>query len=147
MTILRKICLAILIGYLLLLAYWMIFGFGRSAGPVYMYNLKPFSTIAHFTHFDRFNTRTWVINLIGNIGVFIPLGLLLPMAFRIKYAKSMVIFLAGLFILEISQLISKRGSFDIDDFILNTIGFTVGYWIFKLLSMMWGSSERGNNIQ
>jgi glycopeptide antibiotics resistance protein len=129
----RKIFLTILIGYLLLLAYWMIFGFGRGVGSVYMYNLKPFSTIEHFIDFDKFNTRTWVINLIGNIGVFIPFGVLIPMTFKMKYTKSLVIFLVGIFILEFSQLISRRGSFDVDDFILNTIGFTFGYGLYKLL--------------
>lgn len=58
-----------------------------------------------------------------------------------KYAKSLVIFLAGLFILEFSQLISRRGSFDVDDFILNTIGFTFGYVIYKLLRILWAKKE------
>lgn len=58
-----------------------------------------------------------------------------------KYAKSLVIFLAGLFILEFSQLISRRGSFDVDDFILNTIGFTFGYEIYKLLRILWAKKE------
>lgn len=139
MMTIRKLSFAILIGYLLLLAYWMLFGFDRNVGSVYMYNLKPFSTIEHFFDFDKFNTRTWVINLIGNIGVFIPFGLLIPMTFRMKYTKSLVIFLAGLFILEFSQLISRRGSFDVDDFILNTIGFTFGYAIYKLLRILWAN--------
>lgn len=60
-----------------------------------------------------------------------------------KYAKSLVIFLAGLFILEFSQLISRRGSFDVDDFILNTIGFTFGYAIYKLLRILW--AKKGDN--
>ena len=129
MTILARLALA---GYTLLLAYWMLIGFGRTAGAEYMYNLQPFATISHFMDFGNFNTRTWAINLIGNIGVFVPFGLLIPTAVRTGFGKSLAIFLAGLTVLELSQLLSRRGSLDIDDFILNSVGFVIGYGLLML---------------
>lgn len=128
-TTLARLALA---GYTLLLAYWMLIGFGRTAGLEYMYNLRPFATISHFMDFDSFNTRTWVINLIGNIGVFIPFGLLIPVTLRSGLGKSLAFFLAGLTVLELSQLLSRRGSLDVDDFILNSVGFVIGFGLLML---------------
>ncbi|WP_260405694.1 VanZ family protein [Paenibacillus sp. 598K] len=119
----------LLVAYTLLLAYWMLLGFGRTAGTEYMYNLRPFATIVHFLDVDRFNTRTWAINLIGNIGVFVPFGLLIPTALRTGWGRSLVIFLTGVAVLEVAQLLTRRGSLDIDDFILNTVGYLLGYGV------------------
>lgn len=116
--------LILLIGYSLLLAYWMLWGFGRTTQPEYSYNLVPFLTIA--SYFPIRAMSSW-INIVGNIAVFIPFGVLIPLAFRIRMRKSMGFFLAGLCLLELTQLLSRRGSFDVDDLILNSVGFTLGY--------------------
>ncbi|KUO53634.1 MAG: antibiotic resistance protein VanZ [Desulfitibacter sp. BRH_c19] len=141
----RKTFFLVLIAYFMLLGYWMLFGFGRIAGSMYMYNLEPFSTIKHFLNFNKLNKNVWVINLIGNIGVFIPFGFLIPLALKLSYLKSLGVFLIGLTLLEVSQLITKRGSFDVDDFILNSFGFILGYVVFKLMTM-WVNSRRGGTI-
>jgi glycopeptide antibiotics resistance protein len=125
--------LFLLIGYALLLSYWMIFGFGRTTLPEYSYNLVPFSTIRHFLLGEHIALRERLINLMGNIIVFVPFGILLPFRFHGKFKKSLLLFLTGLFMLEALQLLFKRGSFDIDDFILNTAGFLFGYLVFKIL--------------
>lgn len=120
--------------YTLLLSYWMLLGFGRrTTYPNYMYNLKPFDTIRHFMQFEQFNTEIWVVNLLGNIGVFIPFGFLLPLIFEKKLRKSLLIFLLEISVLELLQLITRRGTFDVDDFILNTLGFFIGFGVFNLL--------------
>jgi glycopeptide antibiotics resistance protein len=36
-----------------------------------------------------------------------------------------------LFIIEVVQLVTRRGSFDIDDFILNMVGALIGFGIWK----------------
>lgn len=121
-----------LLFYTILLSYWMILGFGRRhTYSEYMYNLIPFKTINQFLQIDKFNTDVWVINIFGNIGVFLPFGILLPVIFGEKMMKSFTIFIVGLFILESLQLVTKRGSFDIDDFILNSLGFLIGYGLYK----------------
>ena len=137
----RKIVLFILLGYSLLLSYWMIFGFGRRTHSEYMYNLVPFSTINQFLHINNFNSYTWIINLVGNIGVFIPFGILIPLVFGGRYIKLLVIFLSGLLVLETLQLLTRRGSFDIDDFLLNTIGVTIGYSIY-MIARLWTYSRK-----
>lgn len=130
-TIIR-VTVFVLIGYTIFLTYLMIWGFDRRTHSDYMYNIQPFLTIRQFLQVDRFNTSTWVINLIGNIGVFIPFGIMIPIIAKGRLVRSKVVFLSGIFVLETLQLITRRGSFDIDDFILNSIGFLIGYGVYRM---------------
>ncbi|MBM7615749.1 VanZ family protein [Alkaliphilus hydrothermalis] len=128
----KRIALVILLAYTLLLGYWMLWGFGRAVQPQYMYNIVPFRTIKLFFHSRKSILKMSIINLIGNIGVFVPFGILIPLSFGGKIAKMLGIFLRGLLLLEILQLLTRRGSFDVDDLILNTVGAMVGYGLYKI---------------
>ncbi len=101
----------------------------------YSYNLVPFLEIKRFWqnrkligHFAVF------INLAGNVLAFVPFGFFLPMLG--SHARGL--FRMGLFSFEFSllvetiQLVSKVGSFDVDDLMLNTLGGILGYVIFSL---------------
>lgn len=128
-----------LIGYTMVLAYWMLLGFGRRfKHHDYMYNIIPFQTIKQFLQFERYNTDIWVINILGNIGVFMPFGILIPIVFGKKLFKSYMLFFVSLFTLELLQLITKRGSFDVDDLILNSVGFLIGYGIYRIGTVILG---------
>lgn len=120
----KMIALILIIGYTMLLTYWMIWGFGRTPQPAFSYNLVPFTTMASYFPIRSLSS---LINIVGNIAVFVPFGVLIPLAFQIRFRKMLAYFLTGLFVLEMTQLISRRGSLDVDDFILNSIGFTMGY--------------------
>ncbi len=128
----QKAGLFLLVSYTFLLIFWMFFGFGRYTYPEVRYNLIPFSTVGDFLNFSQFHTKTWVINLIGNIGVFVPFGILLPLVFQGPMARLYVKFISGVFVLETIQLFSRKGVFDVDDLILNSVGFVVGYGIYKV---------------
>lgn len=71
---------------------------------------------------------TWVRDmLIGNMLMFIPMGILLPLVFKKINKKN--IFIISILIplsIEILQPIVGR-SFDIDDIIMNFIGIIIGY--------------------
>jgi glycopeptide antibiotics resistance protein len=77
----------------------------------------------------------YVINLIGNFALFLPMGMALP--FLIKkldrfWKVTLVIF--GLIVLvELMQGVLRVGSIDIDDLIFNLCGGMLGYGIVKLL--------------
>lgn len=73
--------------------------------------------------------------MVGNVGVFVPFGVLLPLFLKEGrlLLKSLCLFLSGVFVLESLQLLTKRGSWDIDDFILNTLGFLLGYGLYLIL--------------
>jgi len=80
------------------------------------------------------NTSSWepfVINLLGNIVMFSPIGFLIPLLWRTFQAKRTIItaFLISLFI-ETVQLTLDRSS-DVDDLWLNTLGGFMGYGIYK----------------
>ncbi|MEK4526314.1 MULTISPECIES: VanZ family protein [Paenibacillus] len=102
----------------------------------YQYNLVPFETIRPLLmERERYNTDTWVKNLFGNIVLFIPLGIWIPWLFRrsrtfLTFTSTVVLLLLGV---EVTQLITRVGSFDVDDIILNTIGAWIGYAGFKLV--------------
>ena len=72
-------------------------------------------------------------NLFGNFLMFLPMGIYLPCL--IKKTKKVSIFLISmitlLFIIEVIQVITRRGSFDVDDFILNMLGAWIGFRIWK----------------
>lgn len=79
---------------------------------------------------NNFSPGAWR-NIILNILMFVPLGILLPLIFK-NCRKYWVTYLVGLFftlIIEVIQLISGRGIFDIDDIFNNTLGCIIGYGI------------------
>ncbi|MFD2442502.1 VanZ family protein [Bacillus sp. CGMCC 1.16607] len=99
-------------------------------------NLIPFhSTYEYMIGIDRFNLDIILHNTIGNILIFVPLGIFLPILLK-KYHKFSKIFLIGFvisFAVEVLQFSLQIGQFDIDDIILNTLGTIVGFSLFKFL--------------
>ena len=75
-----------------------------------------------------------VINLFGNVIMFIPLGLLLPSLFSKLQRLWKMLFAVTLIIIavEILQLFTLVGSCDVDDLFLNLIGAALGYGLYKL---------------
>ena len=100
------------------------------------YNLVPFRTVKmYIRHYKSFNLEIWLTNLLGNVVVFMPLGLLLPIISKRTRGFIKILFITMLSSLaaEATQLYLRVGSFDIDDIILNTLGGILGYLIYKLL--------------
>jgi glycopeptide antibiotics resistance protein len=104
----------------------------RSEG-VWNVNLIPLRTISsQLEHL----TEGWALkNLIGNIFPFVPVGFLIPLSYqglRRLYRTFFVIF-AVIALMETFQLLTGLGAFDIDDIILNLIGGTAGYFIYRIV--------------
>lgn len=79
---------------------------------------------------NNFSPGAWR-NIILNILMFVPLGILLPLIFK-NCRKYWITYLLGLFftlIIEVIQLISGRGIFEVDDIFNNTLGCIIGYGI------------------
>jgi len=68
-------------------------------------------------------------NIVGNIVVFVPFGFLLP--YVLLKGKNFLVMLSNAFIfvlgIEIFQLFSAFGAFDVDDILLNCFGAVLGY--------------------
>ncbi|UVI27987.1 VanZ family protein [Paenibacillus spongiae] len=117
-----------------LLLYWMFIGFGRSyvSDGGYRYNYVPFQTIKlYFHHASHFRLKMWFINIVGNVAVFIPLGIAIPYLLQYGFFRFMFRFILALFVVETLQMVLKRGSFDVDDIILNSTGAIIGYLIYR----------------
>lgn len=133
--------------YLVMLVYFMFFAevLGRSiTSESYNYNLIPFKEISRFIKYsDILGMRAVAANLLGNVIAFVPFGLFLPGMINNRFGYIGMFFLSldlSLFI-EISQLITKVGSFDVDDLILNTIGGVIGYCIYRLIRKFYKRNE------
>ena len=99
-------------------------------------NIVPFQTINTYVTaiFDgSMNINIPIQNLAGNLIMFLPMGINLPYYIKKvnKLGRFIVLMILMLFFIEITQLITKRGSFDIDDFILNMAGAGIGFCIWK----------------
>ena len=71
-------------------------------------------------------------NLFGNVIGFLPFGFILPVILE-RMRSGWLIILAGFGLsvtVEVIQLITKVGCFDVDDMILNTAGAALGYLLF-----------------
>lgn len=98
-------------------------------------NFIPFkNTIEYISGADRFNMDIIINNTLGNILIFLPLGIFLPLLIK-KYSRFTKVIVASTvisFSIETLQLALKIGQFDIDDVILNTIGSIIGFLILKI---------------
>ena len=100
-------------------------------------NFIPFATIIGYVSgmvSNDINTGIVIINLVTNLLLFAPMGFFIPMLFqdKIKNTKQFLIIIIILtFLVEIIQFITYRGSTDIDDIILNTIGASIVYMLMK----------------
>ena len=71
-------------------------------------------------------------NFLGNIILFMPVGMLLPVVTDWKKMWKIMVMGAGFsFFIEIIQLITSRGYFDLDDIILNSLGALIGFGLYN----------------
>ena len=128
-----------LLAYLGVLAVLVFLPFGRGMDLGDRLNLVPFATI------DRafeLGPRSLSFRLmLGNIAAFVPFGLLLPMAFRLRWPV-LTVGVAALAVsvgIELGQsaisgyLGYAYRSTDIDDVILNVLGALIGASAFVLV--------------
>ena len=103
----------------------------RVASNALTYNLSFFWT---YKSIANGNTEL-IMEIIWNVVLFIPIGVLINYLIPIKYfwisIISSLFFSAGI---EFMQLVLRRGLFEFDDIIHNTIGAILGIVIFALVS-------------
>ena len=87
--------------------------------------------IIHLLPFWSFSFSHWNQFLL-NIALFIPLGFFLMSTFHRKYIVIILSF-STTFIVELTQFLTYRGMFDIDDIISNCCGAAIGFLIQKLI--------------
>lgn len=125
--------------YLFVLIYFLFFAdwYGRapyqSAG--YQYNITPMREIRRFLVYrSQLGMQNVFLNLAGNILGFVPFGFFCPvMSDRLR--NGLLVTFLGFsmsFTVEVVQLLTRLGRFDVDDIILNTIGAAAGFLLYLL---------------
>ena len=136
-----------LIGYLLMAGY-LVFNsyyafFSKTAGRNFVYvdeyNIIPFRTIANYIrNLNVSNIIPFAVNIIGNIAVFIPFGIIMQIIVPgQKRNKTIFVISFGALLLSLSieliQYIMSVGVLDVDDLILNTLGALIGYVAYTIV--------------
>ena len=136
--------------YCLIMLYLLFFrSFHRIEGLSYQEqlrqscSLKPFYTIKNYVHIVLYGTsphliRHCFINLFGNVLLFIPAGILLPANFKKQqnFFRFLLTCAGTILAVETVQLFTLLGVFDVDDIILNLIGMTLGFFLWKLFRLI-----------
>ena len=123
---------------------WLLFDRPAAEGPYWeqireSLNLVPLRTLRLFAgllddHRPQL-VRAAVVNLAGNVVMFLPPGLLLPAVRRKTTLTGLLLTCGGIIaIIEILQLFTLRGSCDVDDLLLNLLGIAMGYGLYQLLN-------------
>lgn len=124
----KKWVIALLAGYMfLVLADTVLI---RSAGRL-RYELLPF-----WSYRDYFNGTddSLMKQIVANVVMFIPIGVLVG---KLLNWNGVWIGAGFSVIIEITQLVTRRGLFEFDDILHNTIGTVIGVVLFMALQMIW----------
>ncbi len=142
----KSLILRILFAAYGLLMLWLLF-FQRLCWVTYenyaeqlagLWNIVPFRTVSGYFRdlgaSDPAVLRHAIVNNGGNIATFIPLGFFLPatVSFCRRYGKTLLVSAGMIVCVELIQLFSLLGSCDIDDLILNLIGVSLGYAVYRV---------------
>ena len=103
------------------------------------FNMVPFRIFAdsaeQIARNDNFGY--FIVNFFGNIAMFMPTGLFLPMlSSKYSFSKTLLIGFGVSLFIELCQIPLGRGA-DIDDLWLNTLGAAAGYGVFLLARRVW----------
>ncbi len=90
-------------------------------------NLEPFRTIRNYWRATSVSQTVILNNILGNILLFLPLGILLPAICRaVPYWRHLVLMIFLSLTVEILQYFLHIGASDIDDILLNVLGGMLG---------------------
>ena len=139
--------------YLAILIYLLFFSetYGRrgAADRAYRYNLQPFQEIRRFVRYWRqVGFSAALTNLGGNVLGFLPFGFFLP-ALMSRMRRLLPVLVLGFLVslsVELIQLVTRVGIFDVDDLILNTLGALLGYLFFVVWQRMRRKRYHGKKI-
>ena len=125
--------------YLLILGYHLflsdILG-RREISDGYRYNFVLLKEITRYiTNINAIGFKLVLINLLGNIVAFVPLGIFMSYFFngsKYTFIKTMLLGLVLTMSVEVLQLVTRVGICDVDDILLNFTGVVMGAVFAKL---------------
>ncbi len=129
----------VLAAYVYLLAKTLLF---KNVSPFELFSAERIITRPHnfiplksiFQYLNSNNIWITLLNVAGNIVIFIPLGIYLQMFMKNKnILKCVALMFAISFGAEVLQYILGLGAADVDDIILNTIGGLLGIFTYRIV--------------
>ena len=102
-------------------------------------NLEP---LVHLN--DYVVKREAVLNFVGNIAMFIPIGIIFPCVYEELNAhwKAIAAGIGFSLAIEILQLPFFDRVSDVDDLILNSLGYVIGYGIYLLMRVVTNKRQK-----
>lgn len=122
----KAVCVLLLVGWAAVTFFVTLLRSEPNEFAARQWNLQLF--LAWREAYQRFTLQIW-LNVLLNIALFVPLGVLLPLLwkpFRKWYAALGAGFGVSLLI-ELTQLFTGRGMCDVDDLFTNTLGAMLGW--------------------
>lgn len=161
----RKLLLLTYLGYAFFLLYATFLS--RSVAQFYSYRLElmrsarnAFSVdggIWSLIHGDfaaiRLDSPQSLEGILINLLLMAPVGYLLPMAAAVrgKAVRCWQVVLCGASLsaaIEIVQLITRLGMLDVDDWVFNTVGTAIGYFLYRhFFRQFFRQEEKGRDIR
>jgi glycopeptide antibiotics resistance protein len=137
----RKYWKKLLFGLYCLLMLWLLFGQRMDDGGFRELQLRPLRTLRIFwnalsnSNYPGVRTHA-LINLVGNVVMFVPLGCLVPWIWKPwgRFLRNFGLMTGIILCVELSQYVLCLGTCDVDDLLLNLIGTTIGFVLWKLCS-------------
>ena len=113
--------------------YYIVFLFNMVVfaryGSVDSYNLIPFKSIIDIFRYQ--SIYSIIINIFGNLVIFMPLDYFLIELFGLKnFLNNFFVSFFIILLIELLQYVFKVGVFDVDDLILCTFGMMIFYFIY-----------------
>lgn len=144
----RRALWVLLLYYLAILSVLLFFGGLFHVDRVWggAVNLEPFYSIRRFLiHYRRTGSLASLSNLLGNVLVLMPLGILLPWLFPALRRFWLCLPLMALICVGVEWLQWRTGAgiADIDDSILNFFGAAAGYFAARLCQIVYRAVQTG----
>ncbi|QKN24647.1 VanZ family protein [Caproicibacterium lactatifermentans] len=141
----RTLTKVLLVIYLAMLTWLVLFKLSFSLSMFYRYqhiNLIPFG--ASFLPDGRLN----LAEILGNVFIFIPLGIFLKMLKPSwSFAKKTALCFSLSLVYEVLQYVFALGTTDVTDLLDNTVGGMLGIGLYILFKKWWkGKTDRVMNI-
>lgn len=133
----RQVILALFWSYIAVLLV-VLFGLRLGRQTEMRWNLRLLDTVGRYLRVLRRSTdarqRMYALaNLWGNLLLFVPLGAFLPLLFSPfrRWWKALAGLLGILIAVEAAQLVSRLGTCDVDDLLLNFVGAFLGWLLWR----------------